>query len=133
MPGTSLVQLLTQFARGARLDGTYFFCNQDQLLTAAKLLGRVAGLSLEDRYTFCLAPAPLSDERAVTALLQFARTYAASKVSGTWMGLVARIGSGLAAGPWMQGCRTLKMPPCLQCCACSAVHGCCVHALHSLG
>ena len=39
--------ILRHFAVDAQLDGTYFFCRQDSLEAAARLLARVEGLSLQ--------------------------------------------------------------------------------------
>ena len=39
--------ILRQFAADAQLDGTYFFCRQDSMAAAARLLARVEGLSLQ--------------------------------------------------------------------------------------
>ena len=40
-------EVLKHFAQEARLDGTYFFCRQEGMEMAAKLLSKVEGLSLQ--------------------------------------------------------------------------------------
>ncbi|KAK9815173.1 hypothetical protein WJX73_009704 [Symbiochloris irregularis] len=69
--------ILGKFAEDARLEGTYFLCKQDSVMRAARLLSRVEGLSLQDRFLFCMAPANLRDPRVASALLHFATRYAA--------------------------------------------------------
>ena len=39
----------TRFAFEARLDGPYFYCRQDQMVRAARLLADVADLSMQAR------------------------------------------------------------------------------------
>ncbi len=41
MPELSFPEVLTKFGEEARLDGTYFFCKQDSVLSIAKLLEQV--------------------------------------------------------------------------------------------
>ena len=42
-----------RFAFEARLDGPYFYCRQDQMVRAARLLADVADLSMQARRLFC--------------------------------------------------------------------------------
>lgn len=49
VPDDTLAQLLQRYSEEAKLEGTYFFCRQDNVLQLAMLLERVANLSLEDR------------------------------------------------------------------------------------
>jgi ATP-dependent RNA helicase SUPV3L1/SUV3 len=78
-PELPFAALLAEFAAHAVLEGRYFFCRQDSVLAAAGLLADVAGLSLRDTYTFCMAPASASDLRIAAALLHFARLHAAGQ------------------------------------------------------
>lgn len=41
VPELSFPEVLTKFGEEARLDGTYFFCKQDSVLSIAKLLEQV--------------------------------------------------------------------------------------------
>lgn len=42
MPDLGFGALLAKFAAEARLDGVYFFCNQDQLLEVANIIDKVS-------------------------------------------------------------------------------------------
>ena len=42
-------ELIERFGQEARLDGTYFFCRQESLLTIAKLIQHLPNLSLKVR------------------------------------------------------------------------------------
>ena len=42
-----------RFAFEARLDGPYFYCRQDQMVRAARLLADVADLSMQARRLLC--------------------------------------------------------------------------------
>jgi ATP-dependent RNA helicase SUPV3L1/SUV3 len=72
---TSFVEHLTRFATAAK--GTehfenFFLCRQESTIAIAKLLDRVDGLSIKDRYSFCMSPASTTDLRIQAALWQFA-------------------------------------------------------------
>ena len=41
VPDLSFPELLVRFGEEARLDGTYFFCQQDSVLQVARLMERV--------------------------------------------------------------------------------------------
>ncbi len=41
VPDLSFPELLVRFGQEARLDGTYFFCQQDSVIAIAKLLEQV--------------------------------------------------------------------------------------------
>lgn len=71
--------LIKEFSQEAVLGGKYFFCKQESTVELAKLLERVRGLSMKDLYSFCMAPASTSDLRIRSALLYFAKKYAAGE------------------------------------------------------
>ncbi|KIY97267.1 ATP-dependent RNA helicase SUPV3L1 [Monoraphidium neglectum] len=73
----SIEQLLKSFETQAKLDGTYFFCNQESLTQIAKLIQGVPNLSLQDRFTFLMAPVSSRDELVKAAVQEFAHWYAA--------------------------------------------------------
>ncbi|BDA46196.1 ATP-dependent RNA helicase SUPV3L1, mitochondrial [Coccomyxa sp. Obi] len=71
--------ILTRFGAEARVDGTYMFCKQESVIQAARLLAKVDGLSLQERFWFCMAPANLRNPVLSAALLRFAQKYAAKE------------------------------------------------------
>ncbi|KAK9853646.1 hypothetical protein WJX84_009241 [Apatococcus fuscideae] len=75
LPGQALPAVLTRFGAEARIDGTFFFCQQDGVIELAQLLERIEGLSLNDRYIFCLAPISRRNIQMVAALLHYAKRY----------------------------------------------------------
>ncbi|KAI8473274.1 MAG: P-loop containing nucleoside triphosphate hydrolase protein [Monoraphidium minutum] len=77
LQGAGLEQLLRRFEAEAKLDGTYFLCNQEGLMQIAKLIKGVPSLSLQDRFTFCMAPVSSRDELVKGAVQEFAHWYAA--------------------------------------------------------
>lgn len=75
----SFESVLLEFCTAARLEGRFFLCQQESLFLMARLLDKVDGLSLKDRYDFCMAPVNLRDPVAVGEVLGHARRYAAGK------------------------------------------------------
>lgn len=75
----SFERVLHSFCNAARLEGRFFLCKQEGLFLLARLLDQVEGLSLQDRYNFCLAPVNIRDPLAVTEILEHARRFAAGK------------------------------------------------------
>lgn len=75
-PETPLSQIVEAFANQSSVQGPYFFCKQEPMVTAASLLGRVKGLSLRDLYSFVTSPASSSDKSVLAALLHWAKRYA---------------------------------------------------------
>lgn len=76
---TPFPTLLEEFADMAVLHGRYVFCRQNAVVQIAELLGGIEGLSLKEKYIFCMAPAATKDLRVAAALLHFARQYAAQQ------------------------------------------------------
>eukprot|EP01018_Ginkgo_biloba_P029833 Gb_28353 [translate_table: standard] len=72
---SSFCQLLEEFSKNCRLDGSYFLCRHDHIKKVAYMLDKVTGLSLQDRYNFCFAPVNTRDPRAMATLLKFASSY----------------------------------------------------------
>lgn len=56
LPELSFVEVLEHSNRFAVLDGKYFLCDMSDFFTIASLLDRIP-MTLEDKYTFCGAPA----------------------------------------------------------------------------
>lgn len=76
LPGKRFDEVLAMFAAECVLDqGTYFFCNAEQMLIVAKALQKVPGLSLLDCYKFCLAPVSTGHAFGLSALVEFASLY----------------------------------------------------------
>lgn len=75
----SFEKVLLSFCNAARLEGRFFLCQQESLFLLARLLDQVDGLSLQDRYNFCMAPVNIRDPLAVGEILQHARRYAAGQ------------------------------------------------------
>jgi len=80
-PGDSFATLLEAYAELALLQGRFQLCRQEAILEIARLLEGVQGLSLNEMFTLCMAPATLKDSRIAAALLHFARQYAAGQPS----------------------------------------------------
>ncbi|CAA6665174.1 unnamed protein product [Spirodela intermedia] len=55
-PELPFPQLLDKFRQSCRLDGAFFLSRHDHVKKVANLLERVEGLSLVDRFNFCLPP-----------------------------------------------------------------------------
>lgn len=73
---TTFSELVQKFAEKALLHNNYFFCRQEGTVDMAKMLERIPGLSMEDLYSFCMAPASTTDLRIAAAMLHFAKKYA---------------------------------------------------------
>ena len=71
---SSFVEQLRRFAAAAHgtKHDNFFLCRQESTMAIAALLDRVDGLSIEDMYSFCMAPASSTDLRIQAALWQFA-------------------------------------------------------------
>ena len=76
-PGLAFPALLRALAADARLDGRYFFSQQEAVVAAAELLELVPGLALRERFALASAPASARDARQGAALLAYARALAA--------------------------------------------------------
>lgn len=70
---------MRSFCNAARLEGRFFLCQQESLFLLARHLDGVEGLSLQDRYNFCMAPVNIRDPNAVGEILDHARRYAAGQ------------------------------------------------------
>lgn len=81
VPELSFPEVLARFGQEARLDGTYFLCQQEALLALAKALEQVKGLSLADRFTFAMSPTNHRSRESKAALLRCAAAYAAGRPS----------------------------------------------------
>ena len=55
---------------------------QDDVIAMAQLLERVEGLSLNDRYLFCMAPVGPRNAQTVAALLHYAKRYSQQRAVG---------------------------------------------------
>ncbi|GKA31681.1 DExH-box ATP-dependent RNA helicase DExH18, mitochondrial-like protein [Tanacetum coccineum] len=80
-------QLLQKFGENCRLDGSYFLCKHDHIKKVANMLGKVQGLSLEDRFNFCFAPVNIRDPKAMFHLLRFAQSYSQNVPVSLAMGM----------------------------------------------
>ncbi len=87
----SLAHILESFRSAADLDNRYTLCHQDSVLTLARLLDQVNGMSLKDRYTFCQAPVNTRDKE----LLQHMQLYAMKFAQGRPVTFDAKLPSGL--------------------------------------
>lgn len=68
-------ELLDKFGENCRLDSSYFLCRHDHIKKVARMLEKVQGLSLEDRFNFCFTPVNIRDPKAMFHLLKFASSY----------------------------------------------------------
>ncbi|OVA14676.1 Helicase [Macleaya cordata] len=75
LPNDTFCQLLDKFGENCRLDGSYFLCQHDHIKKVAKMLEKIQGLSLQDRFNFCFAPVNIRDQKAMLHLLEFASSY----------------------------------------------------------
>ncbi|KAA8530683.1 hypothetical protein F0562_005383 [Nyssa sinensis] len=87
LPNVTFPQLLEKFGENCRLDGSYFLCRHDHIKKIANMLEKVQGLSLEDRFNFCFAPANIRDPKAMYHLLRFASSYAQNMPVNIAMGM----------------------------------------------
>ncbi|MCL7028931.1 hypothetical protein MKW94_009050 [Papaver nudicaule] len=87
LPDMTFCQLLDKFGENCRLDGSYFLCRHDHIKKVAKMLEKVQGLSLEDRFNFCFAPVNIRDPKAMFHLLNFASTYSQNRRVSVAMGM----------------------------------------------
>ncbi|MCL7043951.1 hypothetical protein MKW94_004544 [Papaver nudicaule] len=87
LPNMTFCQLLDKFGENCRLDGSYFLCRHDHIKKVAKMLEKVQGLSLEDRFNFCFAPVNIRDPKAMFHLLSFASTYSQNRRVSVAMGM----------------------------------------------
>ncbi|KAI3981442.1 hypothetical protein MKX01_007369 [Papaver californicum] len=87
LPDMTFCQLLDKFGENCRLDGSYFLCRHDHIKKVAKMLEKVQGLSLEDRFNFCFAPVNIRDPKAMHHLLSFASTYSQNRRVSIAMGM----------------------------------------------
>ncbi|CAA0842474.1 ATP-dependent RNA helicase SUV3L- mitochondrial [Striga hermonthica] len=76
LPDMKFSKLLENFSENCRLDGSYFLCQHMHIRKIANMLDKIQGLSLEDRFNFCLAPVNIRDPKAMYHLLRFASSYA---------------------------------------------------------
>ncbi|KAL7682435.1 putative RNA helicase HrpA, mitochondrial degradasome RNA helicase subunit domain, suv3 domain 1 [Plasmopara halstedii] len=75
LPGISnLADLVDKYVMLARLDGAYFMCNHQDMKDAATLL-QETGLTLSDRFTFCMSPVSLRNPLARKVFLEYARAH----------------------------------------------------------
>ncbi|RDX62285.1 DExH-box ATP-dependent RNA helicase DExH18, mitochondrial, partial [Mucuna pruriens] len=75
LPDMTFNQILEKFGESCRLDGSYFLCRHDHIKKIANMLGKVQGLSLEDRFNFCFAPVNVRDPKAMYHLLRYATSF----------------------------------------------------------
>ncbi|XP_059623223.1 DExH-box ATP-dependent RNA helicase DExH18, mitochondrial [Cornus florida] len=87
LPDVTFIKLLEKFGENCRLDGSYFLCRHDHIKKVAIMLGRVQGLSLEDRFNFCFAPVNIRDPKAMNHLLRFASSYSQNLPVNIAMGM----------------------------------------------
>ncbi|XP_043696249.1 DExH-box ATP-dependent RNA helicase DExH18, mitochondrial-like [Telopea speciosissima] len=80
-------QLLEKFGENCRLDGSYFLCKHDHIKKVARMLEKVGGLSLQDRFNFCFAPVNIRDPKAMYHLLGFASSYSQNVPVSIAMGM----------------------------------------------
>ncbi|KAK9105680.1 hypothetical protein Scep_022524 [Stephania cephalantha] len=80
-------QLLDKFGESCRLDGSYFLCQHDHVKKVARMLERIQGLTLEDRFNFCFAPVNIRDPKAMYHLLRFASSYSQNMPVSIAMGM----------------------------------------------
>ncbi|KAK1313270.1 hypothetical protein QJS10_CPA06g00515 [Acorus calamus] len=74
-PNSTFVGLLDKFRENCKLDGSYFLCQHDHVRKVARMLEKVQGLSLQDRFNFCFAPVNIRDPKSMSHLLRFASRY----------------------------------------------------------
>ncbi|XVF14250.1 hypothetical protein REPUB_Repub09cG0042100 [Reevesia pubescens] len=86
-PNVTFCQLLENFGKNCRLDGSYFLCRHDHVKKVANMLEKVQGLSLEDRFNFCFAPVNVRDPKAMYHLLRFASSYSKNVPVSIAMGM----------------------------------------------
>jgi len=96
-PGLAFPALLRALAADARLDGRYFFSQQEAVVAAAELLELVPGLALRERFALASAPASARDARQGAALLAYARALAAGGAVPLFAPLPSS-GAGAGAG-----------------------------------
>ncbi|OVA13354.1 Helicase [Macleaya cordata] len=87
LPNDTFCQLLDKFGGNCRLDGSYFLCRHDHIKKVAKMLEKVQGLSLQDRFNFCFAPVNIRDPKAMFHLLKFAASYSQNHPVSIAMGM----------------------------------------------
>ncbi|KAJ3679663.1 hypothetical protein LUZ60_017674 [Juncus effusus] len=89
-PKLGFGELLEKFRENCRLDGMYFFCNQDGVRKVANMLEQVQGLTLKERYNFCFAPCNVRDPKAMNHLFKFASCYSKNRRVNISMGMPTR-------------------------------------------
>ncbi|XP_010258377.1 PREDICTED: DExH-box ATP-dependent RNA helicase DExH18, mitochondrial isoform X1 [Nelumbo nucifera] len=87
LPNVTFCQLLEKFGENCRLDGSYFLCKHDHIKKVARMLEKVRGLSLQDRFNFCFAPVNIRDPKAMYHLLRFASSYSQNLPVSIAMGM----------------------------------------------
>jgi len=70
-----LSTLMGRFVELAQMDGRYFLCDHDEMITVANWLHSIP-LSIADRFVFSNAPVNTRDAQSMTMFYQFAATYA---------------------------------------------------------
>ena len=79
---TKISALMSRFVELARIDGRYFMCEHDEMVTVANWLHTIP-LSLEDRFLFANAPVNTNCTLGMNLLYNFAATYAQGRPVGT--------------------------------------------------